>query len=119
MIDRLAAQGFHSLEDIPDPHAGAADRDRECRRVRTHAPRHRHRTQHEDARIADSRVSPEEPFRTVFFEGALTLLGHRAAIERGESGYVDAEGELRFRNRDHGLAYFKERGLEFHRRCVT
>jgi hypothetical protein len=63
--------------------------------------------------------SPDEPYRTVFFEGALVMLGHRAAIERGESGYVDAEGVLRFSDRDHGLAYFKELGLEFFKRGVV
>ena len=57
--------------------------------------------------------SEEEPFRTVFFENALVLLGHRVAVLNGETGYVDAKGNLRFDDREKGLEYFKNLGRNF------
>jgi hypothetical protein len=120
LIDWLAEQGFHALEVIPNRNTrerlteivNAAESARVPLVTGTE-----HNTKTPGSLVDE--FTPEEPFRTVFFEGALALLGHRVAIERGESGYVDAEGELRFKDRDHGLAYFKERGLEFYRRCVA
>lgn len=58
------------------------------------------------------KFSPEEPFRTVFFEGALVALGHAAEVAAGREGYVRADGSLRFPDRAEGLAYFRARGLE-------
>jgi hypothetical protein len=58
------------------------------------------------------KFSHEEPFQTAFYEGALVALGHAADVARGNPGYVRADGALRFSDRQQGLAYFRERGLE-------
>ena len=60
------------------------------------------------------KFTSEEPFRTAFFDNALVLLGHRVAVLNGETGYVDSEGNLRFKNRAEGLEYFKNLGQKFY-----
>ncbi|MCX7003236.1 MAG: PHP domain-containing protein [bacterium] len=58
------------------------------------------------------KFSGEEPFQTIFFEGALVALGHAAEVARGNPGYVRADGTLRFSDRAQGLEYFRQRGWE-------
>ncbi|MCX7847081.1 MAG: PHP domain-containing protein [bacterium] len=58
------------------------------------------------------KFSSEEPFRTVFFEGALVALGHAAEIAAGHDGYVRPDGSLRFPHRPDGLAFFRQRGYQ-------
>jgi len=65
------------------------------------------------------KFSREEPFRTVFFEGALVALGHAAEVAAGRDGYVRADGSLRFADRAEGLAYFRAKGHEAFQRFRT
>ncbi len=58
------------------------------------------------------KFSHEEPFRSVFFDGALVALGHAAEVAAGRKGYVCADGALQFADRAEGLKHFRAKGQE-------
>lgn len=111
LIDWLFDSGIYAIEVIPNRNTPERIREIVDAALAVHIPvvtGTEHNTKTPGSLV--DKFSREDPFNSAFFEGALVVRGHAAAIENGECGYVDDKGNLRFSNKKEGYEYFMERG---------